>query len=69
MSESTFNILMSVIFGAAMLFNSFVVYKIAYSKPLIKQRTIVIDNRHRNQPEALYHIDDDGWKEIRAETV
>lgn len=69
MNDSTFNIFISGLLFIAALFNGFVVYKIAYSKPLIKQRTIIIDNRHRNQPEALYHIDDDGWKEIKAETV
>lgn len=69
MNESLFNILMSVIFGAAMLFNGFVVYKIAYNPKIPKYRTIIIDNRCKGRLEELYHVDDDGWQEIKVETV
>lgn len=69
MSDSVFNIILTVLFFVAVCFNCFAIYKISFSSPLIKTRTILIDNRCKTPIQGIYHLDEDDWKEIKSETL
>jgi hypothetical protein len=69
MSDNLFYTFFGFIFAAALILQCFVAYKIGVFGVMPRQRTIIIDNRSRKVHTNFCSIDDDDWKELKAEPV
>ncbi len=69
MSDNLFYTFYGFIFSIALIFQAFVAYKIGVFGVIPRQRTIIIDTRSRKVHTNVCSLDDDDWKELKAEPI